>query len=307
MKTIRMNPIGRILLVLGIAATLFSGCIKSDLEGCPTGIELQFRYAAAGTFTRSNPAMLDYLTLYIFDADGGFLEQHEFTDIPLDGSYTVTLPSLDADTYRVVAWAGQNENRDLYQITPGTAQQNHLDELRLKLTRPSDDRVTRQPPLLYNGYETVARKPETARHTVWLYQMTSRIAVTAAGVESPEHYAIRIDDNNGTYRFDRSFAPDEPFSYTPAEGLTLGDSELRQDFTVMRLAESRTPQLVITNPQTGHVLFEANLIGELLGLNPEIDFEYDHDFSIEIRFRDLTPVSITVNGWEVLDEEGELG
>ena len=40
-----------------------------------------------------------------------------------------------------------------------------------------------------------------------------------------------------------------------------------------------------------------------LGMNPDINFEYNHDFTIEISFNNYLPISIKINGWEVVVEE----
>ena len=49
--------------------------------------------------------------------------------------------------------------------------------------------------------------------------------------------------------------------------------------------------------------YDENFIGKLLGMNPDINFEYNHDFTIEISFNNYLPISIKINGWEVVVEE----
>ena len=43
--------------------------------------------------------------------------------------------------------------------------------------------------------------------------------------------------------------------------------------------------------------------GKLIGGNPNIDFEHNHDFTIEISFDNYIPVIIKINGWEIVNEE----
>ena len=45
------------------------------------------------------------------------------------------------------------------------------------------------------------------------------------------------------------------------------------------------------------------LIGKLIGGNPNIDFEHNHNFTIEISFDNYIPVIIKINGWEIVNEE----
>ena len=82
-----------------------------------------------------------------------------------------------------------------------------------------------------------------------------------------------------------------------------GESDpLIADFSVMKLEKEREPRLRITD-RTGTVRYDENFIGKLLGMNPDINFEYNHDFTIEISFNNYLPISIKINGWEVDVEE----
>lgn len=78
-------------------------------------------------------------------------------------------------------------------------------------------------------------------------------------------------------------------------------SSLIADFTVMKLDKNREPRLKISD-DTGVIRYDENLIGKLLQKKPYIDFDYNHDFTIEISFNDYIPVSIKINGWEIINE-----
>lgn len=69
----------------------------------------------------------------------------------------------------------------------------------------------------------------------------------------------------------------------------------------MKLDKNREPRLKISD-DTGVIRYDENLIGKLLRKNPYIDFDYNHDFTIEISFNDYIPVSIKINGWEIINE-----
>ena len=67
-----------------------------------------------------------------------------------------------------------------------------------------------------------------------------------------------------------------------------GESDpLIADFSVMKLEKEREPRLRITD-RTGTARYDENFIGKLLGMNPDINFEYNHDFTIEISFGSFT-------------------
>lgn len=59
----------------------------------------------------------------------------------------------------------------------------------------------------------------------------------------------------------------------------------------MKLDKNREPRLKISD-DTGVIRYDENLIGKLLQKKPYIDFDYNHDFTIEISFNDYIPVSI---------------
>ena len=70
----------------------------------------------------------------------------------------------------------------------------------------------------------------------------------------------------------------------------------------MRLEKDREPRLRIAD-KTGTIRYDENLIGKLIGGNPNIDFKHNHDFTIEISFDNYIPVIIKINGWEIVNEE----
>lgn len=120
------------------------------------------------------------------------------------------------------------------------------------------------------------------------------------------------DDNGQKWTFVQNF----PFWH--ARLFTIGNSiylighiyeasseqsnPLIADFNVMRLEKDREPRLRIAD-KTGTIRYDENLIGKLIGGNPNIDFEHNHDFTIEISFDNYIPVIIKINGWEIVNEE----
>lgn len=98
--------------------------------------------------------------------------------------------------------------------------------------------------------------------------------------------------------------PDEKIEYLP--GTSYSSSQPNTwvaDFNVMCLQPDSEAILKISDA-THKPLFEEKLIKGLLGANPNIDFNRDHDFTIEITFDSYDiPISILVNDWEIIAEE----
>ena len=71
----------------------------------------------------------------------------------------------------------------------------------------------------------------------------------------------------------------------------------------MQLQTDSDTQLKIYSPEE-ELQYNEKLIGGLLAEHPDIDFNSDHDFTIEITFDSYyVPVSIRINAWEIIPEE----
>ena len=136
-----------------------------------------------------------------------------------------------------------------------------------------------------------------------LKQMTNHIRVIAHNLNQDRSDNIYIEDNNGKYGYDSQFSDDDRITYIPIyEASSEQSNPLIADFNVMRLEKDREPWLRIAD-KTGTIRYDENLIGKLIGGNPNIDFEHNHDFTIEISFDNYIPVIIKINGWEIVNEE----
>ena len=280
-----------------------TSCIKENLPECipdNTGIVLKFRYPT-GTNTQSNKNGVDRLSVFIFDDKGIFVSQINDSLIWIDDNYELELPYKQG-SYQFVTWAGYNEAT--YGITTCIPGQTHIEDFFLFLKRDTDNRVTDQPKLLYHGIHETVALDEHEKMIAWinLKQITNHIRVIAHNLDKDISHNIYIEDNNGKYDSFLQYADDEKITYLPTySNPSNTTSSLIADFTVMKLDKNREPRLKISD-DTGVIRYDENLIGKLLQKNPYIDFDYNHDFTIEISFNDYIPVSIKINGWEIINE-----
>lgn len=293
-------------IVLGILSFVLAGCIRDDLSDCiqrETGLVLKYRYAVPlETGKSSNPAEIDRLSVFIFDEKGLFMSQVSDSLIRIDDNYTTELPHKEG-RFQFVVWAGfSDESYRLPDCVQGTTR---IDDFILYLKREADRRVIKHPALLYHGmHETVELKPDEKKR-VWidLKRITNNIRVIARDLNPELKHTIEIVDNNGVYDAFGNFVNDERITYIPQyENKQGSDVPLIADFAVMKLAPGRSPHLRIVD-ERGALRYDENLVGKLIGENPTINFEYDHDFVIEIIFSGYVPVSIKINGWEIIAEE----
>lgn len=136
-----------------------------------------------------------------------------------------------------------------------------------------------------------------------LKQITNHIRVIAYNLDNAISHNIYIEDNNGKYGYSSLFADDDRITYTPVYvRLAKGSNTLTADFNVMKLDKNRMPRLQILD-ETNTVCYDENLIGELLGKNPDINLENEHDFTIEISFDGYIPINIKINGWDIKESD----
>ena len=136
-----------------------------------------------------------------------------------------------------------------------------------------------------------------------LKQITNHIRVIAHNLDKDISHNIYIEDNNGKYGYSSLFAHDDPILYIPVYVRVAKESNtLTADFNVMKLDKNRIPRLQIVD-ETNTVSYDENLIGELLGKNPNINLENEHDFTIEISFNGYSPIDIKINGWDIKESD----
>ena len=111
----------------------------------------------------------------------------------------------------------------------------------------------------------------------------------------------------GNYDYQGETLSGQPISYLP-EYSQPSDSPNTwiADFNVMQLQTDSDTRLKIYSPEK-ELQYNEKLISGLLAENPDIDFNSDHDFTIEITFDSYyVPVSIRINDWEIIIEEAVL-
>ena len=284
---------------------LSAGCIRENRSGCGGYLSLKFRY------TDSNGAPLtpgfpetDHLSVFVFDRQGIFVCERKDSALQLD-HYMMEMP-LPQGRYQFVVWAGLSES---YRLSSHVPSQTHLEDFGLQLNRTTDNTVPILPSLLYHGlHETIdVNADEDQEITVDLRRITNNIHVIVHYASPTLQLRISIEDNNGNYDYQGETLSGQPISYLP-EYSQPSDSPNTwiADFNVMQLQTDSDTRLKIYSPEK-ELQYNEKLISGLLAENPDIDFNSDHDFTIEITFDSYyVPVSIRINDWEIIIEEAVL-
>jgi len=306
------------ILALLVFTLLITSCIKEDMSDCPGDVRVYFSLLSS----ESRPADVDRMHLYVFGADGLFYGEYRDNHIgSFTSQYYIDCPGLLPGSYRLVAWAGRDDNH--YTTTPVSFAQGKTTYEDALLNLKHTGGLVTTPPhhIFHSELPVVVTFEKEQRFTMPLAQLTNTINVRTEGLPSDDNaYLFNIADNNCAYSFDRSFAshaghlPDEPITYTIP--CTKDDSkQLGATLRVMRLAHNRrTPQLQIYNKTQGTLLFPMDdQSGDLIGLILKAytpNFETTHTYDIVLHFTgdDSTgfKVDVTVNGWKVKEQGGEL-
>lgn len=295
-------------LCLILTFVLFTtSCIKEDFSDCPAGLKVFFTYTPLDGNIGMDPSKVDKLNLYIFDEETGLLKAMvEDVKPTLSPDYYMQVYDLPAGKYKMIAWGDvygdyqavdQNDRIDLV-VNQTTYNEAFLEFIhKQEVTTPIGYLFHAQ----LDGAEVVDNVREQ-RFYVPMVEITNTFNVTSEGLGiNNRTYSIWIVDNNGRYKFDSSFAEDSKFKY-----YTTCDKDIdRQPFASLRVlklaADRKDVQFVFHDDTYNMDIYTADLI-ELLNLRG-VDYETQHIFDIHIKFGKDLGVSVSVDGWQVVDGE----
>lgn len=288
--------------VTAVLTFLSAACLREKNWNCSEGVVLKFKYLnQAGENRRSGITSTVHLSVFIFDGKGLYVGEKNDFMARIDDNYSLQLPFYRGQ-YQFVVWVGLSGS---YRLFPCVIGQTDIRDFTLQLKRDSSRSNFFSPELLYHGrQDPVTLDPSrTEVVTIGLLRMTNTIRVIIHSADPIRPSRISIEDNNGLYDFRGEKLPDEWQSYVPSDiHGTEEPGTWVADFNVMRLQQNSEALLKINN-SSGSLQYNEKLVSGLLENNPGINFDVDHDFTIEITFDAYyVPVSILINGWEIIPE-----
>lgn len=279
---------------------ILPGCVREGFDDCEQGIFLKLHAyeEKEGVWIGHNE--FERLTLLVYDERGILLERLEKPRLQVVDLHTLFVP-LKQGSYRLVLLGDTNDV--FYSLDNVDAMKSRIDEGVLKLKRDGSGRVVIPPSQLYYGdHQHVTMKGlKTETVVIDVRRLTSDVRIVMRGLNGKNHYLL-IEDNNGANRFpDFRIDRDDMLTYFPSYTDSPDDSSLIADFTVMKLAMGRHPILKLYSAD-GTLQKQWDLMDNLIGKYPDMGFETGHDYEIVFRFdAGYVAVSITVNGWEIID------
>lgn len=272
--------------LMAIVLPACSGIIYDDLEPCPHGVSLRFVYDHNMEFANSFHQQVDCLTLYIYDAQGYFVDKVE---APADSlkyeNYRMQL-DLEKGDYRLIAYGGLAcEEHSFSVVEEPVATRASLDT-DLQVAMDEGALGTQLHDLYYGDLKITVEANGYVENTLFLMKNTNNIRVMLQQVDNQitldnRNFNFAITDDNTLMDHENNLVPNGTVNYTPwAQGtIAVGTTEeageeakvAYAEFSTGRLVERavQAPRLMVTAKGTGKEVINIPLINYLLLLKSE--------------------------------------
>lgn len=309
-----------ILMLMVVASTLLSGCTKEDLSMCSPGLQLKFSYLHNKQGVNLFGAEVNQITVFVFDETGHYYGTFSDGGNHLTNDYTMTLP-LPVGKYTLISWGGEMASYNTIAMTDESAGvskaltpgETTLEQFRLLVKQQENKEALG---LYYgNAFGVESRTAQQNRYTIDLIKNSNTIRVHITGLENLSQKAqsrvdqtpqfdVTIAAKNGRYNHENSIPSyAKEVQYKP-HTTTENSNDLTYDSNVLRLMIGREPMLRVVNNHTGAEVCNFNLV-EAIMRDPEfmtqIDIDREDLFVFEFRINTDLSVTITINGWSIVD------
>ena len=222
---VRHNILRRIAAVFATAAVAaaLGSCEKiyEDLEPCPRGLSLRFIYDYNMEYANAFPKKVDCLTLFVYDAEGNYLDTRTETSAVLrDENYRMTL-DLEEGSYRLVAYGGIAREKHSFSLARTPGEGSRIEDLRAAIDADclTDDR-RRNLHGFYWGDLAVRVEGDMYRDaTVEMKKNTNNIRVVLQQLNdrpvNDKDFDFSVTDDNTLFGPDNDLIPFAETTYLP--------------------------------------------------------------------------------------------
>lgn len=311
-----------IFLTMMALLLLASGaCTREDWSDCDPLLRIAFSFTRNPSGTEKFQDELTRLDVLIFDSEGRFVKSISDeraggfpkdyvmnTELPAEGDYTVVAVGNMSGEFQLGRFTDYSQ--ELAAMVSG----NRISDLRLMHKQAGAICGGRINDIFIGSAGVYGLRADvTGRCVVPLTKNTNRLEITVSGLQHMTRAAYptietELRGRNASYRYDNSLDDAAPeIMYAPFSR-TLDGTDLRLDFSVLRLTAAGSLPFTILNNSVG--IGDFDLITEILKC-PDYDTDEDLDredtFKIDITFDTAGEVTIEVNGWQTTNSGGIVG
>lgn len=301
------------------------GCdnlIYDDLSDCHQGVDFAFYTQTPCESGPSYPVAIKQVRIFAFDSNNVLAEVFDDKNAILSSEYFLRTYFNQVGTFTFVTWGGTD--LDSYNFSSFEKNKTTKDQMFVSLQRQSAEFAEKAQPLYYGVSDPLTITNRADMGSIFDYvkinlqELTNRLNFKIQGLSQVSEYSVIITDDNGVYDFNADFAPDSRFNYIT--DVRQNGGVLYANFSIMKLAENRNARLTIKNKTTEKIVYEVNLIDDLIlytgdtGMEPPYRLECDHDFNIVIVFEGNPEaletymlLKVVVNDWNVVTRPVILG
>lgn len=304
-----------------VASTLISSCTKEDVSMCYPGLQLKFSYLLNKQGVNLFGDEIDQMTVFVFDANGHYYTTFSDGGNHLNNDYVMTLP-LPIGKYTIISWGGNmsfynplamiNESTDVRQ--PLKVGETTLEQFRLLVKQQENNEALG---LYYgNAYEVESKTGSLHTYPIELIKNSNTIRVHFTGLDNitqrkgqTPQFDVTITAKNGRYNYENNIpSAAKTVLYKPHTQIE-GINELTYDSDMLRLMIGREPMLRVVNHQTGVEICNFNIVKAIMKdpkYKTQTDIDREDFFTFEFKIGTDMSVSITINGWTIIDVIPEL-
>ncbi|MDR0961524.1 MAG: FimB/Mfa2 family fimbrial subunit [Mediterranea sp.] len=316
-----MSPKYIVSVILGILL-VYTSCVNEDTAECHQSVEVTLTLDSlsidtGGEVEADDIDTLKSVYLYIIGPDHEIVKVRTFDFLEVGETYTLDV-NVPPGLYDFVIWTSQESPFGVNFDAPGmaTTRVNAEDAL-FRLDIPDDERITYLiPRMFYGRLEQVLVTGEDQKISIPLVENTNTIYLTVDGLPvCSDNYEYRITASDGNYYFDNSFARCDTFCYATTMRFEPGETSLNGMLRKLKLDDSRSPKLCITDITTGEQLYPCageevcdlvKLIRQAYRDDPDFSFDTHHTFHITLTFDVNMAVTVGVDHWVSKNKEEDL-
>lgn len=272
-------------LLAAVAAITSCSTIFTDMSDCPRGMSLQFIYdynmSYANTFHMKN----DCMTVLVYDTEGNIVAtKTESGEVLADEDYRMEIEVPDGD-YDILAYGGVQCDKSSFMLKEASVKSvpENINTLYVEMNH---DNLTSCQQLhnLFYGRKEVRIDGEFVKESLSMVKNTNNIRIILQQAQGnplkASDFTFSLTDDNTMMNNENEIIPNGTITYSPwtSGEKIVGISDQGEtpisvayaEFSTGRIMAGSGSKLIVTNKETGKVVFSVPLDKYLLLLKSDL-------------------------------------